>query len=124
MGSAPGEMGLADAGGRAGELRRSLDELATVLAHRPDALTWPVVLDKLAVAASQAAAATFSLADVALTQKKVDVAALQESVLQAAKDFQGHQHQVDRMRSLGAQLQLAHSQMATKLDMHMQQPDF
>jgi len=55
MGSAPGEMGLADAGGRAGELRRSLDELATVLAHRPDALTWPVVLDKLAVAASQAA---------------------------------------------------------------------
>ena len=59
-----------------------------------------------------------------LGQQEVDVAALQESVLQAAKDFQGHQHQVDRMRSLGAQLQLAHSQMASKLDMHMQQPDF
>jgi hypothetical protein len=54
-GSAPGEMGLADTAARAAELRRSLEELATVLAHRPDALTWPVVLDKLAVAAAAAA---------------------------------------------------------------------
>lgn len=56
MGSGPGEMGLADAASRAGELLRALDELATALAVRPDALTWPAVLDKLAVAASQAAA--------------------------------------------------------------------
>lgn len=40
MGSGPAAMGLADVRARATELRRTLDELAQVLAFRPEALTW------------------------------------------------------------------------------------
>ena len=40
MGSGPGAMGLADVRARAAEVRRTLDELAQVLAFRPEALTW------------------------------------------------------------------------------------
>ena len=40
MGGGPAAMGLADVRARATELRRTLDELAQVLAFRPEALTW------------------------------------------------------------------------------------
>jgi hypothetical protein len=40
LGSGPAAMGLADVRARAAELRRTLDELAQVLAFRPEGLTW------------------------------------------------------------------------------------
>ena len=56
MGSAPGQMGLSDLRARAAELRRTLDELARVLASRPEALSWGDVLEKFGVAGVQAGA--------------------------------------------------------------------
>ena len=56
MGSAPGQMGLGELRSRAAELRRTLDELARVLASRPEALLWADVLDKFGVAGVQAGA--------------------------------------------------------------------
>ena len=56
MGSAPGQMGLSELRSRAAELRRTLDELARVLALRPEALLWNDVLEKFSVAGVQAGA--------------------------------------------------------------------
>ena len=56
MGSAPGQMGLGELRSRAAELRRTLDELARVLASRPEALLWNDVLEKFGVAGVQAGA--------------------------------------------------------------------
>ena len=56
MGSAPGQMGLSELRARASELRRTLDELARVLASRPEALLWNDVLEKFGVAGVQASA--------------------------------------------------------------------
>ena len=56
MGSAPGQMGLGELRSRAAELRRTLDELARVLASRPEALLWRDVLEKFGVAGVQAGA--------------------------------------------------------------------
>lgn len=49
-------MGLSDLRSRARELRRTLDELARVLASRPEALLWGDVLEKFCVAGVQASA--------------------------------------------------------------------